>query len=132
MRDPELTKRAKEMRKAMTEPETRMWLELRAQRFAGVKFRRQKVIGAYIADFAANDPKLVIELDGESHGTSENYDAERTRELEKAGYTVVRYSNADVVANMDGVLRDLADRIAELRDSPPPPTPSLKGEGALD
>lgn len=130
MRDRKLTTRAKEMRKAMTEPERRLWLELRAQRFEGVKFRRQKVIGDYIADFAANDPKLVIELDGESHGASGAYDENRTRELEKAGYTVVRYSNSEVMENMDGVLRDLADRVAELRDSPPPPTPSPKGEGA--
>ncbi|MEM6475134.1 MAG: DUF559 domain-containing protein [Pseudomonadota bacterium] len=130
MRDPKLTKRAKEMRKNMPEPERRMWLELRAQRFEGVKFRRQKVIGRYIADFASNDPKLVIELDGESHGSAGNYDASRTQELEKIGYVVVRYSNIEVMTNMEGVLRDLSKRIAALQASPPPPTPSPKGEGA--
>jgi very-short-patch-repair endonuclease len=130
MRDPDLTSRAKSMRKAMSEPETRMWLELRANRFDSVKFRRQKVIGNYIADFAANDPKLVIELDGDSHGSTGPYDADRTRHLEQAGYIVIRYANSDVMTNMEGVLRDLADRISELRESPPPPTPSPKGEGA--
>ena len=65
MRDLELTKRAREMRTEMSEPETRLWLELRAKRFSDVKFRRQKVIHDeqhhYIVDFAANDPKLVVE-----------------------------------------------------------------------
>ena len=54
MRDKRLTDRAKAMRTAMTEPETRLWLALRGQRFGGVKFRRQKVIGPFIADFASN------------------------------------------------------------------------------
>lgn len=130
MRDPLLTKRAKQMRKTMTEPETRLWLELRAERFEDVKFRRQKVIGPHIADFAANNPKLVIELDGDTHGTTGQYDARRTQFLESQGYKVVRYSNHEVLTNMDGVLRDLADQIAQFRASPPPPTPSPKGEGA--
>ena len=62
MRDPKLTNRARVMRKEMTEPETRLWLQLRAGRFEGVKFRRQKVIqdefNRYIVDFAANVPAM--------------------------------------------------------------------------
>jgi very-short-patch-repair endonuclease len=50
VRDARLTGYAKDMRRQMTEPETRLWLQLRAARFGGVKFRRQKVIGRYIAD----------------------------------------------------------------------------------
>ena len=64
MRDPRLTTFAKANRKEMPEPATRIWLQLRASRFMGIKFRREKVIGEYIADFASNDPKLVIEIDG--------------------------------------------------------------------
>ena len=135
MRDPELTERAHGMRKEMTEPETRLWLELRAKRFAGVKFRRQKVIqnedSRYIVDFAANDPKLVIELDGDTHAGREGYDAVRTRFLEEQGYTVTRFANSDVVANMDGVLHEIADVIARLRGRPPLPTLSPEGERAL-
>ena len=82
MRDLELTKRAREMRTEMTEPETRLWLQLRAKRFSDVKFRRQKVIQdeqrRCIVDFAANDPKLVVELDGDTHAGREAYDAART------------------------------------------------------
>jgi very-short-patch-repair endonuclease len=132
MRDLELTKRAREMRTEMSEPETRLWLELRAKRFADVKFRRQKVIQdeqhRYIVDFAANDPKLVVELDGDTHGAQEAYDTARTRFLESKGYRVLRYSNLEVMQNLDGVLQHLASVIEEMR--PPLPTLSPEGERA--
>ncbi len=129
MRDAKLTRRAREMRKALTEPETRLWLELRAGRFHGIKFRRQKVIGQYIADFASHDPRLVIELDGDTHANSAGYDAQRTRSLEAQGYRVVRLSNAEVIENIDGVLQRLGEIVEALRHAPPP-TPSPEGEGA--
>ena len=130
MRDPVLTERAKAMRKAMSEPETRMWLALRAERFANVKFRRQKVIGHVIADFAANDPKLVIEIDGDSHSGREQYDVDRTRFIEAKGYTVIRFTNHDVMTNMEGVLERLGEVIAAMQASPPLPTLSPERERA--
>jgi very-short-patch-repair endonuclease len=130
MRDPLLTSRAKTMRREMTEPETRLWLQLRAARFDGIKFRRQKVIGPYIVDFAANDPKLIVELDGETHGSSQSYDAARTGFLESRGYRVVRFANNEVVENMEGVLVRLDELIAQLRSRPPLPTLSPEGERA--
>ncbi len=130
MRDAELTKRAKSMRKEMTEPETRMWLQLRAKRFAQVKFRRQKVIGNYIADFAANAPKLVIELDGETHAGQEARDARRTRAIEAEGYHVLRFTNSEVMRNLDAVMSTIADVIERSRTQPPLPTLSPEGERA--
>jgi len=131
MRDPQLTRRARGMRTEMTEPETRLWLQLRAKRFDGVKFRRQKVIrDDYIVDFAANDPKLVIELDGDTHAGREGYDAARTRFLEAEGYRVLRYTNVDVMQNLEGVLAHLASVIDEMR--PPLPTLSPEGERAIE
>jgi very-short-patch-repair endonuclease len=130
MRDPVLTDRAKSMRKAMSEPETRMWLALRAERFDRIKFRRQKVIGSYIVDFAANAPKLVIEIDGDSHADQEAYDAARTQVLEQQGYTVIRFTNSEVMTNMEGVLERLSEVVARLRVSPPLPTLSPEGERA--
>lgn len=129
MRNATLTQRAKEMRKAMPEPEMLLWMELRAGRFQGIKFRRQKVIGRFIADFASNDPKLVIEIDGDTHARREGYDAERTHLLKQQGYRVIRFSNSDVMENMDGLLERLSAIVDELRPTPPP-TPSPKGEGA--
>ncbi len=130
MRDAKLTGHARDNRKHMTEPETRMWLALRAERFAGIKFRRQKVIGNFIADFAANEPKLVIEIDGGTHDVDDAHDAMRTRFLEAQGYRVVRYSNIDVMQNLEGVLIHLTGVIAEMRPlSQPSP---LKGRGLSD
>jgi len=128
MRDHRLIAYARDNRKAMTEPETRMWLELRAERFEAIKFRRQKVIGRFIVDFAANDPKLVIEIDGNTHDNDDARDVARTRFLESEGYRVVRYSNSDVMKNLEGVLMHLAAVIAEMRS--PLPTLSPEGERA--
>ncbi|WP_183611240.1 DUF559 domain-containing protein [Novosphingobium hassiacum] len=128
MRDTRLTQFARENRKAMSEPETRMWLQLRAERFESVKFRRQKVIGRYVADFAANEPKLVVEIDGDTHDVDDPDDAIRTRFLEAEGYRVVRYTNVDVMQNLEGVLINLTSVIADLR--PPLPTLSPEGERA--
>ena len=128
MRDQRVTTFAKVNRKQMSEPAMRMWLQLRAERFMGVKFRREKVIGDYIADFAANEPKLVVEIDGNTHDIDDPRDALRTRFLETLGYRVVRYSNSDVMQNLEGVLMNLAAVIDEMR--PPLPTLSPEGERA--
>ena len=128
MRDTRLTAFARENRKTMTEPATRMWLALRASRFMGIKFRREKVIGPYVADFAANDPKLVIEIDGDTHDQDDSNDRIRTGILNQHGYRVVRYSNVDVMQNLEGVLMDLAAVIAAMQ--PPLPTLSPEGERA--
>ena len=121
MRDAGLTERAKAARKAPTPAEQRLWFALRAERFARVKFRRQKVIGPFIADFASNAPKLVIELDGHLHGETVAYDAQRTAYLTQAGYRVVRFANADVMHNLEGVLRQLEDVVHDPLSQPSPP-----------
>ncbi|MET0179691.1 MAG: DUF559 domain-containing protein, partial [Novosphingobium sp.] len=130
MRDARLTGYAREMRRERTEPETRLWLQLRAERFAGVKCRRQKVIGTYIADFAANEPKLVVEVDGDTHDADDPHDGVRTRLLKAQGYEVVRFTNRDIMTNMEGVLAHLGELIERLR-TPPLPTLSPEGERAL-
>ncbi|GGZ02140.1 hypothetical protein GCM10011614_16400 [Novosphingobium colocasiae] len=130
MRDARLTIYAKAMRREMTEPETRIWLKVRAQRLNGVKFRRQKVIGPYIADFAANDPRLVIEIDGQTHDVDDRRDAERTRYLNERGYHVIRFTNLDVMTNMDGVMIALSQAL-EMAGKSPLPTLSPEGERAI-
>lgn len=126
MRDATLTGYAKKMRRQMTEPETRVWFQLRAGRFEGVKFRRQKVIGSYIADFAANDPKIVVEIDGHTHDVDDPRNAERTQFLNECGYHVIRFTNTDVMTNLEGVLIRLSEVLAMLRTSP---LPTLFPEG---
>jgi very-short-patch-repair endonuclease len=123
MRDRVLTDRANGMRTNATEAEQRMWLALRAKRFGDAKFRRQKVIGPYIVDFAARDPMLVIEIDGDTHSNREQYDDERAVFLEHQGYRVIRFNNSDVIENMDGVMETLG-RVLGIA-----PLPTLFPEG---
>ncbi len=75
----------------------------------GVKFRRQHGIGRYVVDFFAPAVKLVIEVDGDSHGTevAQKYDDERQKEIERLGLKVIRFTNEDVLQNMDGVLESI-------------------------
>jgi very-short-patch-repair endonuclease len=126
-RDKRLIEFAKQNRTNQTEPEIRLWLALRGKHFSETKFRRQQVIGPYIVDFASRNPMLVIELDGDSHGHQADYDQKRTEYLEKLRYRVVRFSNKEVMENMEGVLESLALMI----ETPPLPTLSPKGERAL-
>jgi very-short-patch-repair endonuclease len=115
--------RARDLRKRLTEPERRLWYRLRANRL-GVKFQKQAVLAPYIADFASRSERLVIELDGDTHGDSAAYDAARTRALEKRGYRVIRFTNADVMSNLDGVLRAILIALGRDPESPHP----LQGE----
>ncbi len=131
-RDPFLTRRAREFRKEETGAESRVWWMLRARRFAGLKFRRQHVLGNYIADFVCIEARLVIEIDGATHGEDESKrDARRTEEIERAGYRVIRFNNDYVVNDRDG---DVAEMILEaLRTSPLPETEKarLEAEGLI-
>jgi very-short-patch-repair endonuclease len=98
--------RAKALRTGMTPPEHMLWSKLRAGRLMGIKFVRQMVFGPfYVADFAAREQRLVIELDGESHAAQEEADARRTAYMESKGFRVIRFTNSEVMTNMDGVLR---------------------------
>src|SRR3569832_328568 len=95
----ELLKHAKAMRSEPTPAEARLWHHLRAKRFDDVKFVRQNPNGPAIVDFVARSRKRIIEVDGDTHGSDEAIarDAERTLWLEKQGYHVIRFSNAEVM-----------------------------------
>ena len=118
----ETRERAKQLRTSLTEPERRLWYRLRANRL-GVKFQRQVVLTPYIADFTARSERLVIELDGDTHAGRDIYDAARTKSLEERGYRVIRFTNADVMRNLDGVLRAILIELG--RDPEDPLSPAL-------
>lgn len=125
-RDERLLAHAKTMRTTQTPAEQKLWLLLRGHRFKGIKFSRQVVIGPFIADFAARMRKLVIEIDGDTHGSSIDYDAARTRKIEESGYRVIRFTNADVMGNIEGVARII--EIALGLETNPLPGPLPIGE----
>ncbi len=81
---------------------------LRAKRLAGIKFRRQHVVGNYIADFVCVPARLIIEVDGDTHGddAAQNRDAKRTEEIEACGYRVIRFWDDYVLNDTDGGVHD--------------------------
>jgi very-short-patch-repair endonuclease len=85
------------MRRSSTKAERVIWHCLRARKFAHYKFRRQEVIGPFIADFYCAELKLVIEIDGAHHESPVmyDYDSARTKQLRSRGITVVRIRNSD-------------------------------------
>ena len=87
---------AKKNRKNLTFAEKIVWNELRRNSL-GFHFRRQVVVGKYIVDFICIDRKLIIEIDGDSHIGKDDYDEERTKYFEGAGFRVIRFLNEDVI-----------------------------------
>lgn len=98
-----LAQRADTMRKQMTYPERRLWLSF--FREYPTPFVAQKVVGSYILDFYCRKARLSIELDGDSHYTSsqKKYDRIRTTYLEMLEIKELRFTNADVIENLEGV-----------------------------
>lgn len=99
---------ARQMRREPTHPEHRFWMQLRASRLNGLRFRQQHPIGTCIVDFYCAAAKLVIELDGVSHDQQTEYDAQRTQFLETKGLRVIRVTDDDVLRKMDNVLHVIA------------------------
>ncbi len=125
----ELHKRAAEMRRNPTEPEKRLWRHLSNGQLGGHKFRRQSVIGRFIADFLCPQKALIVEVDGDTH--DEAKDRLRDDVLGRHGFRVVRVTNDDVMTSMDGVLTLIAGALTSASDrwDKPHPNPSPEGEG---
>jgi very-short-patch-repair endonuclease len=107
---PEKTLRnARTLRSQMTNAEEILWRVLRNRRFLGTKFRRQVPIGAYVADFAGVQEKLILECDGPTHGDPDRraHDARRDAWLTEHGWRVLRISNDRVIGGGDLVLNDI-------------------------
>ena len=92
-----------------------MWTELPARRFAGLKYVRQLPIGAYFADFACREKKIIVEIDGGTHSTDAELgrDAARAAYIEAQDFRIFRAHNQEVYDNLDGVLDSLLAFIAE-------------------
>ncbi|WP_323126188.1 endonuclease domain-containing protein [Stakelama tenebrarum] len=120
-----MTRRARELRNASTEAERYVWR--RVSRFRP-KFTRQLVVGPYILDLACREAKLAVEFDGSQHLDAADYDAARTAFLEREGWTVIRFWNAEVADNPDGVAAEILAKAAEcLGGTHPQPLPGREG-----
>ncbi|HHM04657.1 MAG TPA: endonuclease domain-containing protein [Gammaproteobacteria bacterium] len=126
--NPSLTEKARENRKTPTPAEKRLWFEvLRGKRFGHLKFTRQKPLDEYIVDFYCAELMLAIEIDGDSHAEQQGYDERRTQRLNQLGVDVLRYSNREVLKNIEGVYSDLKARIVERQEQFLTPQPPLSG-----
>ena len=108
--------RARSLRSESTLTESLLWAVLRDRQLDGMKFRRQVVIGKYIADFCCIDAKLVIEVDGSQHEDQQTYDAARTAHLSRNGYRVLRFWNADVLTGLEGVVEIIREELKKGAD----------------
>jgi len=114
----------------MTDAEKKLWYFLRANRFEGLKFVRQKPIGPYVVDFCCYDKKLIVELDGGQHYQQVECDARRTAFLKMAGYRVIRFNNTDALINTMAVLEQIRRVSCEHQSLPSPqPSPASRGGG---
>ena len=117
-----LKERAEAMRKNPTEAEKVLWEALRAKGL-GVKFRQQHIIEDFIVDFYCNEYKVTVEVDGGYHNEEGQMksDAERTARLNELGYTELRFTNEEVLHDLDSVLKKIKTFCSG--------TPSPSGEG---
>ncbi len=99
---------AKEHRSSPTEAEKIIWKFLRAKQ-TGFKFRRQHLIDKYIVDFVCLEKKLVVEIDGKYHEQIKEQDQLRTSVLESLGYKVIRFTNDEVIVDIDSVIKAIKD-----------------------
>jgi len=103
--------RAHTLRADHTDAEALLWNRLRDRRLAGVKFRRQHPIGPYVVDFCCIERHLVVEVDGGQHADAESGDEKRSAYLASFGLKVLRFWNSDVLANIEGVLAQIAEHL---------------------
>ena len=104
---------ARRLRREMTPAEAKLWAILRGRGLAGLKFRRQYMIGSYYADFCCVAAKLVIELDGDSHLGRESHDSNRDDFLKRQGYAVLRFENFEATLTENRVVEVIAEALRE-------------------
>jgi very-short-patch-repair endonuclease len=97
----------------MTDAERVLWSKLRMKQLHGLIFTRQKPLGEYIADFYCHKVKLVVEVDGGQHysGSYVEHDRARDNVLRNKKLAILRFTNLDVLGNIDGVIEKIVEHI---------------------
>ncbi|MBC7866799.1 MAG: DUF559 domain-containing protein [Gloeobacteraceae cyanobacterium ES-bin-316] len=121
-------------RSQATRAEEILWEEVKSKKLSGFKFRRQHIIGSYIADLVCLDRKLVIEVDGLIHQLPENQEADevRTQWLQEKGFKVIRFTNDEVLGDINKVIDTISSVLKEqpsIKESDKSSSP-LGGQGA--
>ena len=124
--------RAKQLRQRMTRAENLLWRYLKAHHIDDLAFRRQVPMRQFIADFVCHSARLIVELDGVSHDFESRRRADLRRDawFKSQGYTVLRFTNDQVLKNLEGVIELIRQRAAsQLEQLPPSLTLPHKGGG---
>jgi very-short-patch-repair endonuclease len=113
--NPKLTALARKLRNESTETEIYLWLKLKGKQMYGYDFHRQKPIDNYILDFFCYDLLLGIEVDGYSHEILKVYNNDRIKEkrMNELGITILRFSDFEVLKDMENVIRAIEFFILE-------------------
>ena len=112
----------RKLRRDQTEAEKKLWSILRNRQVQGVKFRRQFSIGHYVLDFYAPEYELGIEADGGQHYTDigKEKDEVRTKSLKKSGVELLRFSDYEILNNIEGVFELVEKTLMEKGKTPSP------------
>jgi len=92
----------------MTAAETCLWSHLRCNQLGGAHFRRQQIIDGFVADFYCHSAGLIVEVDGGIHEEQAEYDRTRDAVISARGLSVVRFTNDQVLSEIEGVLAEIA------------------------
>ncbi len=113
--NPKLTALARKLRNESTETEIFLWLKLKGKQMYGYDFHRQKPIDNYILDFFCYELSLGIEVDGYSHEIVEVYNKDIIKEkrMNELGITILRFSDFEVLRDMENVIRAIEFYILE-------------------
>lgn len=101
-----LKQASRDLRNNMTEAEKKLWYRLKSKQINNLIFYRQKIIGNFIADFYCHQLKIVIEIDGGQHYTKEGLEKDNIRDkyLASLGIKTIRFTNIEVLNNIEGVI----------------------------
>ena len=115
------------LRKNQTDAEKKLWSLLRNRQLGGLKFRRQFSVGRYILDFYCPEYGIAIEVDGGQHYEADGLmnDALRTKALSAAGIQIIRFSNLEILENIEGVYESI---LSFFRNTPSPQSSPPGGE----
>jgi very-short-patch-repair endonuclease len=109
---------ARMLRKRMTNAEKQLWEKLKGKQIMGLRFRSQHPIDIFIADFYCHEARLVIEIDGDIHNGQFEYDDGREAEIEKYNIKVIRFSNNEIINEIDTVIIKIKAIVKERISSP--------------
>jgi leucyl-tRNA synthetase len=126
----QLRDRARAERRTLSHAEAALWARLSGAQLGGVKFTRKEVVGSVIADFACSARWLVVSVTAE--GVNPEVGALQDRKLIEAGIRVLRFAEADVVQDLDGVVKTIAHLLNEPFERPAPARPARAPQGRPD